>query len=143
MRGGDVPVANVLANDRSVFSFHQSVVLSPIGPALGELDQQALEQLRHFVVDVLRTVVGMETHDFEGKLMQDRFQHRAQMLLADPAHATYYLPLSYRVYRIDVIDAFDAVPIALMHGVDAEKPWPPLRIWLAPLPDRYRARTRR
>jgi hypothetical protein len=37
--GGDVSVAHVLANDRSVFALYQRVVLAATGAALGELDQ--------------------------------------------------------------------------------------------------------
>ena len=50
-----------------------------VGAALGELDQQLLEQLGHSVVDVLRAIVGMKPQNPKGKLVQDRFQHRQQM----------------------------------------------------------------
>src|ERR1019366_6398801 len=103
MFGGDVSVAYVLANDRPVLAFHQRIVLAPIGPAFGQLDQQMLEHFVHLVIDVFRAVVGMNLHNHEGKLMQDCLQHRQQILLADPPHAAHYLPLRHLVHRIDVI----------------------------------------
>jgi len=76
MLAGNVALANVFAYDRPVLAFYQRIVLAAIGAALGELDQQTLEQLGHFVVDVLRAVVGVEAQNPEGKLVQHGFQHR-------------------------------------------------------------------
>jgi hypothetical protein len=67
----------------------------------------------------------------------------SKMLLADPAHAAYHLPLRHRIHGIDVIHPLHSVPIALMHRVDAQKARPFQRIGLAPFPDRGRARARR
>ena len=76
MLGGDMAVADVFANDRPILALYQGIVLAAIGSALGELDQQILEQLRHFVVDVFRPVVGMKAQNPERKLVQHGFQHR-------------------------------------------------------------------
>ena len=84
--GSDVSVAHVLANDRPVFAFYQRVVLAATRAALGELDQQILEQFVYLVVDVFRAVVGMKSQNPKWKLMQDRLQYRQQILLADPPH---------------------------------------------------------
>src|SRR5665213_1185755 len=138
----DVAVANVLADDRSVLAFYQRVVLGPIGAAFGEFDQQTFEQLRQFVIDVLRAVVGVKAENTEGKLMQDRPQHGPQILLADLADATYCFPLRHRIHSVDVIHTLGPVPIALMHRVDAQEPRPPLRIWFSPFPDGDCARMR-
>ena len=72
-----------------------------------------------FVVDEFRAVVGVKPQYLEGKLMQDCFQHRAQMLLADLAHATYHLPLRHRIHGVDVVHPLGPFPISLMHRVDA------------------------
>ena len=119
MFGSNVTVADMLANDRSILAFHQRIVLRPIGSALGELDQQSLEQLGHLVVDILRAVVGVEAQNPKGKLMQDRLQDRQHKLLVDPFHAAYHLPLRHCVHGVDVIHPFGAFPVALVHRVDA------------------------
>src|SRR5438270_13876959 len=73
------------------------------------------------------------------KLMQHRFQHGDQKMFADFADATHHLPLRHRIHRIDMVDAFGSVPIALMHGIHAQESGPALRIWFAALPDGNRA----
>ena len=46
-----------LANDAPVLPFYQCLVIGMAGSALGELDQQLVEKLHHFLVDVLAAVV--------------------------------------------------------------------------------------
>src|SRR5688572_5433860 len=53
-----------------------------------------------------------------------------------------HLPLRHLVNRVDGIDAFDSILVALMHGVDADEPGPAGRSRLASLPYRHRGRTR-
>src|ERR1035441_483979 len=122
---------------------NQRIVLAAAGAALGEFDHQFVEQLRHPVVDVLRAVVGMKTHDLEGKLMQYGFQYRNQKLFADLADAAHDLPLRHRIHRVDVVHALGSIPVPLMHRVDAQEPRTALRVWLASLAYRHRARPRR
>lgn len=117
--GRDVTVTDVLADDRAVLAFHQRVVLASIGPALGEFHEQLPQHRGHLVVDELGTVVGMKAQNAEGKLMQDRLQHRHQKVLADPAGTANHLPLRDRIDRVDVIHTFDPVPIALMPSCPA------------------------
>src|SRR5207249_4586829 len=44
----------------AVLAFHQSIVSGPVGPRLGELDQQLFQQLSQDAIDKLRTVVAVE-----------------------------------------------------------------------------------
>src|ERR1039457_4035862 len=138
MLAANVAVPDQLAYDRAVLAFHQRIVLTAIGPALGELRQPVLQQLRHRVVDVLRAVVGVQAQDHKWKLMQDRFQHRKQKRFADLARTSYDLPLCDRIHRIDVIHPLVAIPVALMHRIDAQIARPPLRVRFAAFPDSYR-----
>ena len=85
----------------------------------------------------------MKIQNPERKLMQHGLQYGQHILLADSAHAAYYLPLRYRIHSVDVIHPFDPVPVALMHSIDAQKTRPTLRIRLATLSDRDRAGPRR
>src|ERR1035438_6915559 len=85
----------------------------------------------------------MKPYDLEGELMQYGLQHREQKLLADLAGAAHDLPLSHRVDGIDVVHALGPIPVPLMHRIDAQEPRPSLRVRLAPLAYRYRARSRR
>ncbi len=55
------PVADVLSYDGAIFTFHQSVVGSPIGPRFGELDPQFLQQGCHSVIDEFRAVIAVES----------------------------------------------------------------------------------
>ena len=62
----------------------------------------------------------MQTANAERKLVQDRLQHRNEMLFADGTAAPYHFPLRDLVNGVDVIDTMDTVPLALMHGVYAQ-----------------------
>ncbi|MCU1291829.1 MAG: hypothetical protein JWP08_679, partial [Bryobacterales bacterium] len=57
--------------------------------------------------------------------------------LADLRRAAHYLPLRHFIDRVDVINAFQAVPIALVHRVDAQVPRLALRIRPAAFADLY------
>src|SRR5580658_9144228 len=70
--------------------------------------------------------------------MQYGLQHGHQELLADLARTAHHLPLRDGIHGIDVVDALGSVPVALMHGVDAQESGPALRIGSAPLGDRNR-----
>jgi len=52
------------------------------------------------------------------------------------------LPLGNFVHRMDVVQAFAAILVALMHGVDAQVSRLALRLWFAPLADGDRCRPR-
>jgi len=55
------------------------------------------------------------------------------MRLCDGAHRADYLPLCHLVDRVDVIHAFDPVPVSLIHGIDAQVSRLPSWFRLAPL----------
>ena len=76
VRRGDVAVAHVLADHRSVFRFHQPVVVALSRPRFGLLDQQIFQQPRDRIVDELRTVVGMKAPHRKRKLRQNPLQNR-------------------------------------------------------------------
>src|ERR1035437_1529678 len=82
----------------------------------------------------------MKAYDFEGKLMQYGLQHRYQEVLADLAGAAHDLPLRHRIDGIDVVHALGPIPVPLMDRVYAQEPRPTLRVRLAPLSNRNRAR---
>ena len=63
----DVPVADLGAEDVSVLTLGESVVIDVPGPRLGELGFQLREQGRHPAVDVLGAVVSVEAIDYKGK----------------------------------------------------------------------------
>jgi hypothetical protein len=84
----------------------------------------------------------VQAQNHKWKLMQDRFQHRKQKRFADLARASHYLPLRDRIHRIDVIHPLVAVPVALVHRIDAQEARAPLRVRLAAFPDGYRRGSR-
>ena len=43
------------------------------------------------------------------------------MRLADDLHGGNHLPLRHAIHRVDVVQALDAVLIALVHAVDADE----------------------
>jgi hypothetical protein len=65
-------------------------------------------------------VVGMKTADDKRELFEHLLQHRDQPVFRDLRCGSHDLPLRHLVDGIDVIKAFDSVPIALMHGIDAQ-----------------------
>lgn len=64
--GRDGSVADVLADHGSVLAFHQRIVGGAVGPRLGELHQQLVEQPGHGVIEKLGTVVAVKAQDAEG-----------------------------------------------------------------------------
>ena len=57
------------------------------------------------------------------------------------AGGAHDLPLRYFIYGVDVIEALDALSVALMHGIDPQESGTPLRIGPAPLADGHRGGT--
>ena len=82
-------------------------------------DEQLVEQFRDVAVDVLRAIVGVKPLDDEGEAFEQRFEHGDEERLADPLAGGHPLVLGHAVHGIDVIDALDAVLIALMDTVHA------------------------
>ena len=135
MLGGDRSVADVLAHHGPVFAFHQSVVSGAIGPRLGELDQQLVEQPGQAVIEELRAVVGVEAAQAKGELVQHCFQHWDQAPLRDRLDAADDLSLRDRIDSVDVIQPRPGVPVTLVHRIDAQIAGQSLRLGLAPLGD--------
>ena len=74
---GDVAVAEVLAHDRAVFTFHQGIVVGLSGAGLGELtDMELVEQPGDLAVDVFWAIVGVEGQDGEGEALEEGFEYR-------------------------------------------------------------------
>ena len=72
---GDVAVSEVLADDRAVLALDEGVVVAAAGSGLGELvDVEGLQPGGDFVVDELRTVVGVESADVEGERPEQGFE---------------------------------------------------------------------
>ena len=95
------------------------------GARLGEqVDMQFVQHCRHLVVDILRAVVRMETENGERRGDKQFFQHGNQKCLRHLRHRADMLELGDLVYQIDDMDAFLAVPAALVDGVDADKAGP-------------------
>ena len=112
-------MAEELAHDMAVLAFHQGVVVAVPGAGLGELDAQFLQQPGDPVVDIVRAVVGMESQDHERKGLQQVFQGRDEIHLADALDTDHDLEPGHLIYRIDMIDAFFPV-YALVHGIDTD-----------------------
>ena len=73
----------MFARHRAVLGFRQRIVIGMPGAGLGKFDQQLLQQCSNSVVDVLRTVIGMESQDDERKSFQQLLNDRQQVRLAD------------------------------------------------------------
>ncbi len=118
----DVPIAKGFAHHRAVLGLGQRIVIAAPGARFGELHPQLLQQLRHLMIDVLRAIVGMKAQDAKRKLLEHLFDHRQQISLADALATAHHLPLRHAIDSVDVIDAFEAIPITLVHAVDADEP---------------------
>jgi len=76
--------------------------------------------------------------DPERKGRQQRFDHRQQVGLGEFLAAGHQLPLRDAIHGVDVVQAFQAVLIALMHAVDADKARAPLGLRGLAYADRHR-----
>ncbi len=120
--GRDVSPAHVFAHDGRVFGLHQTVVAALAGTAFGLLDEQFLQQLSDGFVDELAAVVGVEVEDEKGELQQQALQQGQQPGLGNARRGQHHLPLRHLVDGVDVVDALALRAVALMHGVEAQKP---------------------
>ena len=102
----DVGMAEQLAHHVAVLAFHQGIVVAVPGAGLGEFNAQLLQQPGDLFVDVLRAVVGVEPQEDEREGLQQVFQGRNEIDLADTLDADHHLELGHLIHRIDVIDAF-------------------------------------
>jgi hypothetical protein len=84
----------------------------------------------------------MKAMNDERKGLQDRRQHRQQEPLADAFDREHALKLRHRIDGIDVIDALDAIQIALVDGIQAQVARFALGFGLAPNGDGRARRAR-
>ena len=77
----------------------------------------------------------MKSENHERELFEQLLQQRNQPVFGYLRRGCHDLPLRHLVYRVDVIQAFDAVLVALVNGVDAQISGPALRLRFAPLAD--------
>src|SRR5580698_1717120 len=77
----------------------------------------------------------MKSENHERELFEQLLQQRNQPVFGDLRRGGHDLPLRYFVDRVEVIQAFDAVLVALMNGVDAQIAGAALRPRFAPLAD--------
>src|SRR5450631_1937359 len=116
-----VAVSEVLSHDRAVLRLRLSIVVGLARARLGVLlDEHLVQQRSHALVDVFRAIVTVKAADDEREAAQQLLEHRNQIRLAEPLTGAYRLELRDAIHRIDVIDAFQAVPIPLMHAVNAQ-----------------------
>ena len=123
---GDVAVAEVLAHDGAVFTFHQGIVVGVSGAGLGELsDLEFVEQAGELAVDVLRAIVGVEGQHGEGEAVEEGFEDGQQEAFADALERADELELGDLIDQIDVVETLDAVQIARWTESTRRKPgWP-------------------
>ena len=82
--GGSFAVESVAGlvwntHDRAVFTFHHGIVVGVPGAGLGELtDLKFAQRSGYMVIDVLRTIVGVESQHGEGEALEEGFEYRQQ-----------------------------------------------------------------
>ena len=140
---GDVGVAEVFAYHGGVLALGQGVVVGAPGPGLGELaDVEFVEQVGDLVVDVFGTVVGVKALDDKGIGGDQGFEHGDQEALGDGFDGADVLILGDFIDGVDVIDAFGALAVALVDGIDSEEAGLALRFGLSAFADGDRNRSR-
>ena len=118
---GDVAVSEVLADDRAVLALDEGVVVAAAGSGLGELvDVEGLQPGGDFVVDELRTVVGVESADVEGERPEQGFEDGGETGRVDALDRADELELGDLVDEVEVVEALDAVEVSLVDGIDPQ-----------------------
>lgn len=115
----DVAMAHLFTHDTPVLSFHQRLIIGMSWSALGEFDEQLVEQLSDHAIDKLATVIRMKSVDDKRVLDKQIFEDGLDIMLADPLDATDDLPLGHKIDGIDVVDPLLPVIVALMDRVYA------------------------
>ena len=122
---GDVGVAEPLADHAAVLGFDEGVVVGVAGPGLGELaDVEFGEQPGDAVVDVLRTVVGVEAGHLEGEGGDEGFELGEEEVLGDAGDGAKMLELRDFVDDVDDVDPLLPAAVALVDGIDAKEAGP-------------------
>ena len=103
---GNVAVSEVLADDRAVLALDEGVVVAAAGSGLGELvDVEGLQPGGDFVVDELRTVVGVESADVEGERPEQGFEDGGEAGRVDALDRADELELGDLVDEVEVVEA--------------------------------------
>ena len=105
------------------------------GAGFGQLNQQRVQQFDHRFVDVLRAVVGMKCANKKRELLEEVLQDRNQIAFANFFHGTHDFELRHFINRIEMIDAFHPIEVALMDGIHAQIPRLPIGLGLPALAD--------
>ena len=104
---------------------------------------QPLEQRRDLAVDELRAVVGVEAVEREGERPQQSVEDRGQAGGVDMLDRADALELGDLIHQVHVVEALDAVQVALMDGIDPHPARLSERLRAAAFPDRDLHRARR
>ena len=72
------------------------------------------------MVEVCRAVIYVKAKHREGEGVQQLFQGRDEVMLADFLDRTDHFERGDLIDGVDVIHPFFTVQIALLHGIDAE-----------------------
>ena len=135
----DVGVAEPLAHDAPVPGFDEGVVVGATGARLGEgADAELVEQLDDAVVDVLRSVVGVQGLDGEGEGGDEGLEEGDEVGLGDVGDRPEVLELGHLIDHVDDIDPLVALPVAEVDGVDAQMAGAAVRRRLSALADAHR-----
>ena len=70
----NVHASHGLSNHASVLSLHQRVVVAVSRPGFGLSDQEFVQQPCYDLVDVLRSIIGVESKNRKGILFNQIFQ---------------------------------------------------------------------
>ncbi len=79
-------IAQLFTHYRAVLRLHQAIIVGVAWPALGEANQELVQELSYRPVDKLRPVIRMEASDNKGEVYQHGFQNRLQVILRYPFH---------------------------------------------------------
>ena len=113
------------------------------GSRLGELaDVELVQQCGDLMVDVFGAIVGVKALDDKGIGGDQGFEHGDQEALGDGFDIADVLILGDFIHGVDVIDAFGAIAVALVDGIDAQKAGLAVRLRLSALADGDRNRSR-
>ena len=85
---GDMRMHHVLAHNRPILSFNQCVVLRMSRTRLGLLNRQLVQYMRHHMIDIFASVVGMKVEDKERKLSKQIKQERFQKIFGYTLYAS-------------------------------------------------------
>ena len=103
----NMAVSQMFTHGRGVLAFGPRIIVGLARARLGLLDPELLQQLRHLMVDVFRTVIAVETQDHEREGRHHGRQHRQQECLADFLHGADHLKLGHFIHRIDEVHPLD------------------------------------